>query len=557
MLYFYKRTEDKIMASNSKVGLKRMLINILITIVVGLAYFYAELPAINLQDPNFYGFFFLLAVVYCVLTAFSMGVIKSSRDPKDWWKGIKQFCFVPVIICVALIVIYALGSLISSPIFRASAYKELLAVQQGNFAEEVDEFTYEQIPMLDEASAMKLGDKKLGELVDMVSQFEVADNYTQINYKMHPVRVTPLEYGDLIKWFNNQSKGLPAYIAIDMVTQEVNVVRLSEGMKISDSEHFWRNVYRLLRFRYPTYMFDEAIFEIDEQGTPYWVCPRIVKKIGLFGGTDINGAVLVNAVTGESAYYETKDVPDWVDKVFCARLIIEQYNYYGKYVNGFINSAFGQKGVTVSSDGYSYIALKNDVYVFTGITSAGADESNVGFIFVNQRTKEATYYNNSGAAEYSAMSSAQGVVQDLGYKATFPLLLNISSQPTYFMALKDNSGLVKGYAMVNLQQFQIVATGSTVADCEKAYVQLLVQKGLAKTEDIKTYSESGTIAEIRTAVMSGTSFYYIRLEGKDYYYVISVSDSQEVVIMNVGYQVTIDYRDETGSLRLANKITKK
>ncbi len=533
-----------------------MIINILITIVVGLVYFYVKLPAINLHDPSFYGFFFLLAVVYCLLTAFSVGEIKSSKDPKVWWKGLKQYCFVPIIICGALIVIYVVGTLISSPIIRASSYKELLAVQQGDFAKDVDEVTFNQIPMLDEDSAKKLGDKKLGELADMVSQFEVADNYTQINYHMHPVRVTPLEYGDLIKWFNNRSKGLPAYITIDMVTQEVNVVRLKEGMRISDTEHFGRYIYRLLRFKYPTYMFDTATFEIDEQGTPYWVCPRIVKRIGLFGGTDVAGAVLVNAVTGESTYFETKDVPQWVDKVFSAQLVMEQYNYYGKYINGFINSVIGQKGVTVTSKGYSYIAIKDDIYVFTGITSVGSDESNVGFILVNERTKGATYYSISGAAEYSAMSSAQGVVQDLGYKATFPLLLNVSSHPTYFMALKDNSGLVKGYAMVNVQQFQIVATGSTVADCEKAYIQLLIQKGIAKPEAIKTMSESGTIAEIRTAVRSGTSYYYVRLEGKDYYYVISVSDSEEVVIMNPGYQVTIDFIDSEGGLRLANKIKK-
>ncbi len=545
-----------LMASHSKSGIKRILINILITLVVGFVYFYLELPAINLHDPSFYGFFFLIAVVYCVLTAFSMGVIKSSRDIGAWWQGLKQYCFAPIVICGALIVIYALGSLVSSPIIRASAYRGLLAVQTGNFAQDVDEVTYQQIPMLDEASAKKLGDKKLGELADMVSQFEVADNYTQINYHMHPVRVTPLEYGDIIKWFNNRSKGLPAYIAIDMVTQEVSVVRLAEGMKYSDAEHFGRYIYRLLRFRYPAYMFDTATFEIDEQGTPYWVCPRITKRIGLFGGTDVMGAVLVNAVTGESTYYETKDVPQWVDKVFSAQLVMEQYNYYGKYINGFINSVIGQKGVTVTSKGYSYVAIKDDVYVFTGITSAGSDESNVGFILVNQRTKAATYYSIAGAAEYSAMSSAQGVVQDLGYKATFPLLLNISSQPTYFMALKDNSGLVKGYAMVNLQQFQIVATGSTVADCERAYVQLLIQKGIAKPEAIKTMSESGTIAEIRTAVRSGTSYYYVRLEGRDYFYVISVSDSEEVVIMNPGNQVTIDYVQSEGSLRLANKIRK-
>ena len=537
-------------------GVKRMLINLVITLVVGFVYFYVELPAINLHDPGFYAFFFVLALVYCVLTAFSMGVLKSSREPKVWWTGLKQYCFVPIIIGAALIVIYLVGALISSPLLRAGSYRELLAVEPGNFATDVDEMTYQRIPMLDADSAKKLGDKKLGELADMVSQFEVADNYTQINYHDYPARVTPLEYGDIIKWFNNRSKGLPAYITINMVTQEVEVVRLEEGMKISDTEHFGRNLYRFLRFRYPTFMFDTASFEIDEQGTPYWVCPRLIKRIGLFGGTDIDGAVLVNAVTGESAYYDSKDVPSWVDKVYSAKLVMEQYDYYGKYINGFFNSVIGQKGVTVTSDGYSYVALKDDIYVFTGITSVGSDESNVGFILVNERTKDATYFNIAGAEEYSAMSSAQGVVQDLGYKATFPLLLNISSQPTYFMALKDGAGLVKGYAMVNLQQYQIVATGSTVAECERTYVQLLVQNGLVKAEEVKTVSETGKIAEIRTAVRSGTSYYYVRLDGKSYYYVISVSDSEEVVIMNVGDTATVQYSESEGDLRLATAIKK-
>lgn len=538
-----------------QVGLKRTLINIAITLLIGLVYFYVKLPAINLHDPQFYGFFFMLVIVYCLLTTLAAGV-RLTNDFRSFFASLKQFCLIPLIICGALVVIYVGGSLLSSPIIRASAYRSLITVRQGDFNEDVEEFTFSQIPLLDADSAKRLGDKKLGELADMVSQFEVADNYTQTNYHLHPVRVTPLKYGDWIKWFNNRSKGLPAYIAVDMVTQGVDVVRLKDGMKYSDAEHFGHNIYRYLRFKYPTYMFDTAVFEIDEQGTPFWVCPRKVKRIGLFGGDDVNGAVLVNAETGESSYYDSSSVPDWVDKVYSSELIIQQYNYYGRYINGFLNSMFGQRGVTVVSEGYSYIALGSDVYMFTGITSAGTDQSNIGFILVNQRTKETTFYSIPGAQEKSAQSSAQGVVQDLGYTATFPLLLNISAQPTYFMALKDGAGLVKGYAMVNLRQYQIVATGSSVADCQTNYIKLLAQNGLAKQEDVKKYNESGAIAEIRTAVRSGTSFYYVRLEGDNYFYVISVADSENVVIMNVGDKVTVDYTSSDGSLRLANKITK-
>ena len=221
-----------------------------------------------------------------------------------------------------------------------------------------------------------------------------------------------------------------------------------------------------MRFHYPTFMFDDPAFEIDENGDPWWVCPRVSHTIGLFGGRDIVGAVLVNAVTGESAYYEAGSVPNWVDHVFTAELIMQQYDYHGTYVNGFINSLFGQRDVTVTTEGYNYIAIGDDVYMYTGVTSVVSDQSNIGFILSNQRTKETKYYPCAGATEYSAMDSAEGQVQQMKYTATFPLLLNISDQPTYFMALKGEDGLVKMYAMVNVQQYNIVETGQTVAQCE-------------------------------------------------------------------------------------------
>ena len=188
----------------------------------------------------------------------------------------------------------------------------------------------------------------------------------------------------------------------------------------------------------------------DEDGTPYWVCAKKEKTIGLFGGTDNHGAVLVNAITGESEYLT--EPPEWVDHVYSAELIIEQYDYYGQYHNGFWNSIFGQRDVTVTTDGYNYLAEGDDVYLYTGVTSVGGDESNIGFLLSNQRTKETKYYPCAGATEYSAMDSAEGQVQNLRYTATFPLLLNVAEQPTYFMALKDASELVKMYAMVNVNQ---------------------------------------------------------------------------------------------------------
>ena len=526
---------------------KNILINLIVTIVAGFIYFYVELPPINLHSAAFYSFFLFLSVVYCITAVITSGIYRQAENGKTFWKLLKGSCIVPLIVIGAVFVIYVVGGLLSSVIIRSGAYAKLITVETGDFIQDIEEISFDQIPMLDRDSAEKLGDRKLGELADMVSQFEVADNYTQINYKGRPVRVTPLRYGDIFKWLNNRSAGLPAYLIIDMVTQEVDVVRLPEGMHYTTAEHFSRNLYRHLRFQYPTYIFNEPTFEIDEEGTPYWVCPRIVKRIGLFGGTDIQGAVLVNAITGESQYYT--DIPTWVDGVYSAEIIMDQYDYYGTYQGGFINSLFGQKNVTVTTEGYNYIAANDDVYVYTGVTSAGSDESNIGFILTNQRTKQTTFYSIAGAEEFSAMNSAEGVVQHLNYSATFPLLLNISNQPTYFMALKDYAGLVKMYAMVNVQQYQIVATGASVEECQSNYYKLLRQNKLDTGEaPILPADEdtvTGTVTALRSAVIDGTTMYYVTLDADNTVYCISAGEVEKVILLNVGDRITITYEPDS------------
>lgn len=526
---------------------KNILINLIVTIVAGFIYFYVELPPINLHSAAFYSFFLFLSVVYCITAVITSGIYRQAENGKTFWKLLKGSCIVPLIVIGAVFVIYVVGGLLSSVVIRSGAYAKLITVETGDFTQDIEEISFDQIPMLDRDSAEKLGDRKLGELADMVSQFEVADNYTQINYKGRPVRVTPLRYGDIFKWLNNRSAGLPAYLIIDMVTQEVDVVRLQEGMHYTTAEHFSRNLYRHLRFQYPTYIFNEPTFEIDEEGTPYWVCPRIVKRIGLFGGTDIQGAVLVNAITGESQYYT--DIPTWVDGVYSAEIIMDQYDYYGTYQGGFINSLFGQKNVTVTTEGYNYIAANDDVYVYTGVTSAGSDESNIGFILTNQRTKQTTFYSIAGAEEFSAMNSAEGVVQHLNYSATFPLLLNISNQPTYFMALKDYAGLVKMYAMVNVQQYQIVATGASVEECQSNYYKLLRQNKLDTGEaPILPADEdtvTGIVTALRSAVIDGTTMYYVTLDADNTVYCISAGEVEKVILLNVGDRLTITYEPDS------------
>ena len=532
-----------------------LLISLAVTLVFGFFYFYFKLPAINIHSGDFYLFIILLCAVYCVCALLLEGF--RADGVKGYVSAARNKAAIPFYIVCLCIAVAIVGSVIGWKLFRARAYSELLPIENGDFAADVAEISFDQIPMLDSASANVLANRKLGELSDLVSQFEIYDDSFQINYQNRPVRVTYLNYGDFFKWWNNQKAGIPAYMVIDMVTQEVTVQRLEEGIKYSPSEYFFRDIDRYLRFKYPTKMFTDVNFEVNEEGEPYWVATVVTKKVGLFGGEDAIGAVLVNAVTGESTYYDVADVPQWVDRVYTAELILQQYNYYGLYQGGFWNSLFGQSGCTEATSYYNYIAQDDDVWLYTGITSVTGDRGNIGFILVNQRTKDARYYPCAGAEESSAMASAMGAVQQYEYQATSPLLLNIGGQPTYFMALKDASQLVKMYAMVNVQQYNVVATGTSVSSCIESYEQLLAENGISIEGGTApaTSEVSGVVEDIRSSVINGNSVYYIKLEGGDVYYTISAADSPVAAILNVGDRVALNApEDAAGPLVSASGL---
>lgn len=514
---------------------KTRLILSLLVLIAAAIYYYITLPAVSIHNSGFWAF--IIAIIVLILAVYAIkSKIQSVQELKQS-KMIKS----GVTLIIALGIIYFLGSLLSSPIINAKKYRDLLSIEERDFTEDIQEVNYTQIPLMDKDSASLLGNRKMGSMVDMVSQFEVSDLYSQINYQGKPVRVTPLVYASTIKWLTNQSDGIPAYIMIDMTSETTTLVKLDQPIRYSESEYFNRNIYRHLRFNYPTYIFDELSFEIDEEGTPYWVCPVKKFEIGLFGGQTIGRVVLCNAQTGKCTDYALEDCPSWVDKANPAELLLRLYNYHGTLINGYINSIFGQKGCLQSTDGYNYLAMEDDVWVYTGVTSVSGDQSNVGFVLMNQRTRETRYYKVNGAEEHSAMQSAEGQVQNLGYDATFPILINISDQPTYFMALKDGAGLVKKYAMVNIQQYQNVAIGDTVAQCEESYLKLLNSNGMTQTNDGERQTITGTIERIAQSVIDGNSHFYLVLTGNDLIFDVPVQDFLSVVAMQEGDSVTIEY----------------
>ena len=534
-----------------------ILLAILAIIIVLGAYWWFH-PPINIHSVDTW--MFIAIVILLPLFLFfrtkshtyktgSEKVEKSTGKAKTF----KRLSYIPVVVAL----IGVIGGVLSMSFVPGNAekYSNILKTDTLEFSQDIQEVDYSEVPVIDRDSAILLGNREMGTIPEYVSQFEISSMYSQINYQGTPVRVSPLGYADLFKWFTNRDTGIPAYSLVDMTTQDAEIVRLGDSpIYYSQSEPLARNIDRYVQLKYPFYMFGEKSFEIDEDGHPWWICPVKDFTIGLFGGETISRAVLVDATTGECQDLSVDEVPEWVDRVYPANLLIQQYNWYGSYHNGWLNSFLGQEGVvrtTPGTDGtlgYNYIAKDDDVWVYTGVTSATADKSIIGFVLVNQRTQESHFYSVSGATEDSAMQSAEGQVQNLRYTATFPILINVSNQPTYFMALKDEAGLVKKFAMVDIQRYQNVAVGDTVADCQKQYEALLATNGVAASEGevADMLTASGPVRSIAQGVIEGNSHFYLTIDGTEGIFDFALPGLLDVVAYRVGDTISFTYIEGTG-----------
>lgn len=478
---------------------------ILIDVILVLLFYYFALPPINLSSPEFWTYAFMI----CIIVFVSIVLRNNAKLLIDKHLNIKLFSVYKWFFIVVASIILVIGAinLFSTPLFNAKEYSERIKVDDTHeFTSDVKEVDFTKIPLIDRASSQKLGDRKMGEFTSWVSQFYVSDLYTQINYNNEIVRVTPIEYDGIIKYFTNRDEGVKGYIKVDSVTGSASLVDLSDGMRYLPSAYFFENLYRKLRIDYPTTIFDEASFEVDNDGNPYWVVPTIKYK-GIGMKKEINGVVVLNAINGESKKYNINEVPTWIDHVYSADLIIEQIDNWGEYRNGFFNSIFGQKDVINTTEGYNYLVMDDDVYLYTGITSVSSDESNLGFVLVNMRTKETNYYLVPGAEEYSAMASAEGLVQEKKYVASFPLLINLNNKPTYLLSLKDNAGLVKMYAFIDVADYQKVVVSDASLGIEVAAEKYLGEE--INTNNGEILTKTIEIKNISNAVIDGNTYYYI------------------------------------------------
>lgn len=534
----------------------RIALFVIFAAVIG-GFYYAYFPAINIHLEIFWTtlivVFLSLAIILGAKSSISQMVGRLSKKP-----SIKEFswfaklCSVLVIVCVGVLIV---GSALGATLFRSRAYANLLPVDRREFTEDIEQSDQvTDIALMDTESARIFGNRKIGSLSDVVSQYEIEADYTQISIKGQPMKVSGLKYASFFKWWNNRNSGVPGYVQVNPVNSEAKYVKLTKPMKYVPSAYFNYNLQRHVQLTYPTKIISGYKFEVDDDGNPYYICPTMTARVGLFGGIDVNGVIICDPIDGECKYYAIGDCPSWVDSVYDGHLLTKKYNWHGMLSGGYINSIIGQKGCKQATDDFGYKIIGDDVWVYTGVTSANGDQSNIGFVMMNQRTSEARYYQVSGAEEHSAMSAAEGEVQEKGYKASFPSLINVSGTPTYIMVLKDAGGLVKLYAMVNVEQYNIVATATSQTKVFEEYKTLLASDGKLETEENDLKEDTITVQSVEYIDSDDGTMVYIK-DTNHQVYKQAFKEDESLIRISAGDVLHVKYQPMDNEIHLLQEFS--
>ena len=505
-------------------------------------YDYITLPAWNLRSPSF--IFMLAFAFFAFATIDQIFTLSINR--------ISKTAYLLGSLMIAYVLVFGL---LSSEMLNASKFREQIEIEEVEFSKDFTSIGLNRIPVVDKETAQQLGNKQIGTIQGLGSQYYVDPEYTLVSSNEQIFRVSPLQYREFFKWLQNRNDGIPGFVQVNVTNPtDVKLITLNEGMIYSPSAFFSQDLQRHVRFKYRTKILSDYSFEIDDSGKPFWVISVIEPEISVFGGLNAKGAIIVDPIDGDTQYYDIADVPDWVDRLQPTEIAWSQIDNWGYYINGFINTLFNQKDMLQTTDGYNYVSIDGQTHVFSGLTSVGSDRSIVGFALINLRNREATFYRVGGADEYSAMSSAEGQVQDLGYRSTFPVLLNVSSVPTYFVSLKDQEGLVKMYSFVAVSNYAAVGVGVSVAEAQREYMAKLKEVGMI-VDDQETYKTLNmTVASVHTAIVNGSTTYYLTFDEDIRLFVIPLSVSLEVVFASEGDQVQLSFFETDGNIIVVDEF---
>lgn len=443
---------------------------------------------------------------------------------------------------IGVAVLYVVSLVVFSPLIMPNEHRDLIgSVEEVEFSSQIEYIDLKQLPTIDKQLAAKLADKKLGEIPSLGSQVTIGDLTLQ-SIAGQLYYVAPLEHSSLFKWLIN-NEGTKGYIKVSAINQnDVQLVTELNGqpihLKYLESAYLFSDLDRAAYIRDMKAGHTDYTFELDDEGNPYWVITRYDNAIGLTEQKAI-GVLIIDAQTGESNIYDIENTPKWVDRIQPSGYINNYLNKWGELVHGIFN--FSDKDKLKTTQGMNIIFNNDKCYYYTGITSVGNDEGLVGFTLTDTRTGETTMYKTSGATEVASMQSAEGKVQQYGYSATFPYLINIQSEPTYFMTLKDSNGLVKQYAMVNVKNYSTVAVGDSLQTTLNRYIEALTNTNISLEGSNSEEVLEGEVERIGLVIKEGSSIYDIKIKGSDNIFSVSTESSREVALTNVGDKVSLKF----------------
>ena len=521
-----------------------------LAVVAALVVFvlYALVNSMNLNPlypESAFAYCVLVSALVLIFTLDRMGklvVLNNSRQPSvTFVKKANAKCW-PVVLLGILWSGYFMVLVGSSVLFHVNAFRDQMPeLTEMDFATDFDTVNISQLPIVDKSMAQKLADKKLGEKPSLGSQVVLGEpTLQQVNGQL--LWAVPTYHSGLFKWLTNL-QGTPGYITVSATNpQDVQYV---DGYKIKyqPGAYLWQDLNFWARFTAAPFTdISDPSFELEDNGTPYWVITTYKNTRG-FSLPEATGAVLMDCATGKSNVYTIENLPEWVDRVQPEDFIMTQLNNKGEYVHGYLN--FSDKDKFRTSEGETIIYNDGNCYLFTGLTSVGGDQSAIGFVMVDMVTKEPHMYRISGATETAAQRSAEGEVQQFGYTAAFPLIINLNSEPTYFITLKDEEGLIKQYAYVSVQDYQTVGVGETISEARLKYEKALrLSTGGQSVGNTNGEMETitGTVARIGSEYSSaGTVYYLVLNEHSDMLFSIQGSLSDELAFTKEGDKVKLEY----------------
>lgn len=402
--------------------------------------------------------------------------------------------------------------------------------------------------------------KALNQLGDLKTTFELSDFTLQsatvhcnietfdgkaykLDYDNQLIYVAILEFKNFWTW--QAQEYAPAYVLADATTGDVYIVTKVNGKDIqirytheadpfsAVGANFSYNLERHLRNNgFADVILDDFNVEIDENGRPFAPVTTMKKAIDMFT-YDVTGVAVVDIQTGEINWYKPEDAPSFVNRIYPEWLVYERIENWGKYPNGYFHWN-NNSGLLQPCDGMDIVQTKNGCCYYVGIQAKSGKFDTEGYMLVDIRTGEATYYKREGIPEVEAINALKSAnykkgnneteivlsqqINDSILYLTEPIFYNIEGRNTFFATFIAHADLtVRYYAFCSADSKEVIGIGETLEEAKAAYNTAYYKHQAARATKLQTTDKRSEVtleAVVLEKVQEGGA-YYFRLEGQE------------------------------------------